>query len=311
LVVGTGTVSAAVTVSGRIVAYDDTPIANRRVYNYGDGQFNTYTDSNGRFSAETSEGARLHLVLYDISSRSHDFQQNSVPLVYSLGDFNVGQSNTNLGDIGVPQGFLVDMRALDSNGNPVEGATPGVRHNGSGIGESYISTNGNGWAQFDGVNFRGLEAAGRVELSMSIPTGGGEFSLSERVTVDGPKTVTFQIGEGVTVSDAGTSVESTSTATQTPTETTTATTDLPTDTATPTATADVPTDTVTPSDTATATGTDANASTSASTQAARRGFFGNGESAGEFGPLEDPFVLTVGGFALSVAGIAHQMLRGH
>lgn len=40
-----------------------------------------------------------------------------------------------------------------------------------------------------------------------------------------------------------------------------------------------------------------------------RGFFTNGDDVG-LNPITDPFVLTVGGFILSVAGIVHQMLGG-
>lgn len=200
------------------------------------------------------------------------------------------------------------MRALDADGNPVADATPGIRHEGAGIGESYMSTRSDGYAYINDGDTDGVELTDRVQLNMEIPTDGGAFKLEERVRIDSPTEVVFQIGDGVSVSTAD--GDATSTATQTRTETRTQT---PTQTQMETATATTePRTATTTADGATAsrTATSSRAATGTATPPSR-GFISNGDSATDLGPLDDPFVLTVGGFALSVAGIVHQMVRGY
>lgn len=83
----TGVASAAVTVTGRLVAHDGASIADRNLKNYGDSQFNVYTDADGYFSAEAAANARLNLVLYK-GDRSTLLvpDMNGVPHLYTYGD---------------------------------------------------------------------------------------------------------------------------------------------------------------------------------------------------------------------------------
>lgn len=304
-VVGSSNARAEATVSGRIVASDGSGIGGRRLHS---GEFDVVTDDDGSFAARVDGGGQVRLALY----KSHYGEKtglaptrNQVPHVYGLGEYYIGSGDEDLGELKIPEASLVRLRALDSDGDPVADATPGVRHEGYGIGSYWMTTESDGWAYIRGADFAGIELAGRVKLSMEIPSdGGGAMKYEEDVTIDGPTDVVFQVGEGVSVSQSsvGSSAESTQTTTDTP-----AATD-----------ASGATETPTPSDTTTETGSSTPAPETATSTAERpsaptespRGFISNGANADDLGPLNDPFVLTVGGFALSVAGILHNMVGG-
>lgn len=308
LMLGTDVASASVTVSGRVVAHDDEPVTNRVIKNYGEGSFDAYTNSEGEFSAETGSNARLNLTLYkgDESTLLAPVL-NGVPHVYDLGDYYTEEGDTDLGKLRTPVAYRVRLQALDSEGNPVNNATPRVRHGGSGIGSHYMSTKSDGWAYINEADFDGIELAGSTLLSMEIPVdGGGAFKLEKRVTIDGPKTVTFQVGKGVTISNPDTSGSDSNTSDTSETDSNTSkNSENDSNTSEVTETSNPNTTTVSNSSERRST------DNITDTPEVNRGFFSNGEPANDLGPLDDPFTLTVGGFALSVIGIAYQMIRGY
>lgn len=311
LMAGSGLASAAITVSGRVVAHDGDPVAGRVVQNYGKGPFYVYTSSEGKFSAESEPDAQLSLAFYkgDQSTKIAPVR-NHVPHVYVFGNYYTAKEDMELGELTVPKAHLVRLRALDEDGNPVHNATPGVRHQGAGIGDHYMSTESDGWAYINGADFDGIELTGNTLLSMEIPVEGGTNILEKQVTIDGPKTVTFQVGDGVTVSETESSKGTATPSQPTTLDTTTiqdSTLSNPSQPKTTTSTPQSPT----LRKTRTATGSTRRGSDNRNrTNDLKRGFFSNGESASDLGPLDDPFTLTIGGFALSVIGIAHQMIRG-
>jgi hypothetical protein len=317
-----------------LVSHDGDPIANRRLKNYGDSEFETFTDDEGQFSEDVESDSEIELVMYKGTRSSFLVsEKNEVPHVYNFG-MNSIDGDTDLGEIKTPKAYLVRLRALDSNGDPIALANARAAHRGSGTGWSSITTGSDGWGYADGGSSDGIELTGFVDLSMEMPTeGDGSYKLEQSVNVDEPKEVVFQIGEGVTVSNLNSTPTPTPTATPTATQTPTPTA-APTPTATPTATATssptpvptapkgtpkstaIPSKTTGPGQEMTVSGTStegagATGTGTPATTEAPRGFLTNGKQASNMGPLNDPFVLTVGGFALSVAGIAHQMIRGY
>lgn len=287
--------AADASITGRLITHKGDPIADRVVKNYGENSFTTYTDEKGRFSADTEPGSRLYLTLYKgTRSTLVDPVQNGVPHVFLFEKRTASDGETDLGEIRLPQAYRVRLRALDSDGDPVANSSPEIRHEGAGIGESYIDTKSDGWAYINGADFDGIELAGNVKLGMAIPSGsGGETSYDTNLSINEATTAVFQLEEGVTVRESST--------TPVDTETTTKTEQPVTSTPTPTAT---PTASKTETVTAGTPGTEFTSTDS------RRGFLSNNPSQ-NLGPLDDPLFLTVGGFALSVAGIIHNMVRGY
>lgn len=303
--------SSTTTVRGRVVDHRGDPVQNRIVKNYGDSSFDVYTDSEGVFKADVESGSRLKLTLYKGNENTLIApDKNEVPHVYTIGGFTVSGASSDLGDLQIPEAHLVRMQALDSDGNPVEGANPGVRHVGSGIGSYYMSTRSDGWAYIRNAEVDGIELAGDVKLSMEIPTdGGGSMVYRTEKTINEPRAFKFQVGDGITEVGSGSSQSDTEAQTNTPTEsTTTGKEDSATTERTPTLTGSKQTSKT--ESQAKEMGTPTPTATSPTTPGMQRGFFSN-NSSGDYGPLDDPFFLTVGGFALSVAGIIHNMVRGY
>lgn len=203
------------------------------------------------------------------------------------------------------------MRALDSDGNPVQGAQPGINHGGFGAGKSILTTDEDGYMKIQNTYFTGVELSGRVKTAMTIPSeGAGSTKFQENFFFDSPKTLVFQVGEGVSVRDSSESND-TPTMASTPADDAGSSTSSTTPTTTSTAS---PTSQATPQPTESAHSTSfteekgSGPATQTNTRPPRGFIVNGGENDLEF--LSNPVTLTVGGFVLSVAGIAHQMMRG-
>lgn len=291
-----------VELTGQLVSYGGDPITVGRVFIEGEYYG---VDDNGRFTADVESNSRTKIAFYK-GSRSSFLApiRNGVPHVRSLGHWET-DSGRDIGTVSLPQAYFIQIRALDADGQPVEDAEPGVRHGGYGVSDFSLTTNENGYLQIRDTDFDGIELRGRVKTSITIPTdGSGSIAFEERIRFDSPKTVVFQVGEGVTVQDS-----SSTTASPTSSPTSSPTPQEPTQSAAPTVSAS-PTSTRTAQPTSPG-GEPPSTKGSTSPTATRepRGFFSNGNP-GELAFLSNPLTLTIGGFVLSVAGIAHQMLRG-
>lgn len=303
-----------VTISGKLVSHDGDPIAGRKVYVTATGY--NETDNSGFFEEEVESGEHVSLGLYKSQGRQLLAPtKNQVPHIDEFASLGYVSSDEELGTFEMPKAYLVNLRALDSDGNPVTNAEFHCRADGFGSGNN-LSANNNGYCVIDGANFTGVELVESAEVTIKIPSSGDAVTeYKESINIDGPMTVIAQEGEGLTIKEhtPGETTEATTT-TQTPTETTTtATTRTPTPTATSTTTETTPTTTKTtvstPSQTTTRS-TEMAISANGTESKSKRGFFSNGESAGDYDFLTNPFFLTVGGFVLSVAGIAQNLIRG-
>lgn len=296
----TGIATAAdVTIRGQVVDYTGAPVARRRIAvdeQRRDGIFRyVVTDADGVFSTDVNPKQTYSLGLYKSANRKlHAPELNGVPHIEGLGEHYVGSNDTDLGTLEVPRGYEVDVLVLDRDGTPVEDADVDFR-DGSGFGAHarILTTNSDGYLVIEDASFTGFEAAGLTTVSVSLASDDSESTeYSDRFQITEP--VTIRVQEG-----AGMSMEAGATGDADPIETATAT---PTTTSTPQSTSQTRT--------ATSAGQTDAATATATSGAAQRGFLRNGENADDLGGLADPLVLTVGGFALSVAGIVHQLVRG-
>lgn len=295
-------------ITGKLVDYDGEPIA-RRTLSYNSksaGHGSTVTDGDGTFEQRVSADSTYRLGFYKYKYGPKYDEPNGVPHVCSLGEFSVQGGETDLGTVSVPRAHLVEVRTLDADGDPVGNAKADLNAQGEagdywGTGPGTMRTNNDGYVVVDGGAYSGIELAGSVELTVSIPNGdGGSTQYSKTIYVDEPLSMVAQTGEGMTVARPGetptatteTTARSTTTARKSGTaESTTAGRD---DGATNRSTSDEPR----------RVAEDADA-------VASRGFFSNDASGDELELLSDPFTLTVGGFVLSAGGIAHQLIRGN
>lgn len=295
--------ASGATLVGRLVTPDGDPIGNRRVRTSHTGY--RWTDADGRFelSVESNSGYRITM-FKSTSTQLLAPVRNGVPHICSLGVFYSESGRTDLGDIEVPRAHLVRGQAVDEGGHPMPDAQFHVYNGSSGSGHHALTTDSKGRLRVRRADFDGIELVGYSRIHAHLPVdGGGTMQYDTELDIDGPRSLTFQLGSGVR-HEEGTTEPSTTTPDTTPAQSTTTTATTRTRTS-PTADS-----TGTPTTATTQTGsTDTSSKNRTTTRPATRGFFSNTQDADvEF--LSDPFVLTVGGFVISIAGIAHQMLWG-
>jgi|GEM_PF-509370 len=304
-------------VTGKLQTSDGDPVAGRKVYVGGDGgsEYVT-TESDGQFTTKVS-GNKIYLGLYKSTPDQLIAPvRNGVPHIDEIGTYSVDSGSRDLGVIDVKRGYLVKLRGLHEDGSPATDAEFGFRADGFGPGRNWYRTDSAGYAVIDGADFRGIELARSAKLKIGVPGADGSVrTYSRYINVYGPLTVTAKVGSGLSIERGESDMSSTSTTTAT--ETTTASTTERTTEATKTSTTEAETITQT-TESSTTTQNRTQKTTSASSENAtdsieqlpNRGFFSNGESAGDYAFVTNPFTLTVGGFALSVLGVLQNMIRG-
>ncbi|WP_042661728.1 hypothetical protein [Haloferax sp. ATB1] len=304
---GAGSASAAerTTVSGKIVAKSGATASNDEINAAGAGYFTTRTDREGKFEIEVRTNSQYELCFYKADSRSDlEPTKDGVPHVYMFEEIRVGTQPVDLGDVLVPTADLVDVRAVKPDGEPLLGGVAQIRDDGFGTNPGRVYIDDDGYAVIEGSDVSGFEVVGDVTVEVEPPRHGDypDATYSYPLSVDGPTTVTATVSKNGVSWDASDGVTGSDgempPATQTPEPTTT--------TPEPTTESEHSTD-----ESGSPSGTTTPASQNASTPATpSRGFLSNGASTEELDALIDPFVLTVGGFLLSVLGIAHNLVRG-
>lgn len=307
--IGTAGAAETTTISGQITAQSGADIVNDEIEISGAGDFTgTRTDSSGYFEKEVPVDNTYRLAFYKADSSS-DFEavKNGAPHIYFLGHHSVGDSPTDIGTIELPHAHIVDFRVLKPNGEPLLGSSPDYRHDGWGANGSRLAINTEGFTVVKGASFTGAEFASNVTLEVEPPVG-DEYEAQKytrRITVDEPMTATVVIDADGAEWDVQTtaSFKGTTPATTSTVETTKTTTESTTSNPT--------TATTTRQKTTKQGTTTVQNATQSTTTASSRGFLSNDGPNSDVSFLTDPFYLTVGGFVLSVSGIAHQMLRGY
>ena len=299
-------------VQGQLVNHNDDPIANRQL-TFGSrdaGHFEVVTDRNGQFEHEVTRDATYRIGFYKYKYGHQYPEPNGVPHVCSLGQHKMESGKTDLGKLQVKKAHLVEIRALDSDGNPLGGVDARLYAEGKdgdywGTGPNTLTTNHEGYVVVDDAQYTGMELVGTIDFSISVPNDdGSSIEYSRKFFVDKPLSITIQVGEGMTITPAN------ETSSETPEPTPTKTTEEPATKSQ--TTTEPPTETLTevpeipPNITS---GSQNGTAKNASKQ--QRGFFTNDAAGDEFDMLSDPFTLTVGGFVLSVVGIAQQLIRGN
>ncbi|WP_276302424.1 hypothetical protein [Halorussus lipolyticus] len=309
-----------VTLSGTVVAKSGAAVQNDEINTYWDDvNRNVRTDGEGYFEMEVPKNRNYTLSYYKADSWSDlEATKNGAPHIYEFEGTFVGEDDTHIGELVLPEAHIVDLRVLKPDGEPLMGAKPDYRYSGWGANPGRLSLNTDGYAVIDDASFTGLELArfGTVEVE---PPAGDEYedrTYKHQFSIDGPTEVVATVDpEGVewSVGEAGETTPKGTTAGTTGEQTTRATTSDRTSRSTagksttePRTTRDDPATTAGRRGTQRGTG-QANRTTTQS----RRGFFSNGPGESDLEMLNDPFMLTVGGFVLSAVGIVHQLVRGY
>jgi hypothetical protein len=302
-VLGTARTASTVTVSGTVVAADGDPAGDVTMEASTNQHPRATTDSEGRFSLEVSANSQFYLGMYEYKSDSTPPKRDGVPFMYDFGEHSVSGEDVDLGALELPEAHVVTLRVLDENGNPAPSAEPDIAAKSGGhwfgAGPSKTYLDGEGYLRLEGADEMGAELGGPVLLSATFRDTGATYEKSYTVTE--PLDLVVQSGDGFREARSGPETTETQTTESTTVETATTTS---------TPTIETPTAEPTTKTTVSNRTTEMAMSENATQTGVKRGFLANGESADDYEFLTNPFFLTVGGFVLSVAGIAHNLLRG-
>ncbi|WP_227354046.1 hypothetical protein [Haladaptatus salinisoli] len=298
--VGSARASTTVSVSGRVVCADGEPAGDVTMEANTNSHPRTTTDGDGYFSLDVPADAGFYLGMYEYKTDGSPPKRDGVPFVYDFGERSVGKSDANLGTLRLPETHRVTLRVLHADGEPAPSAEPDIAAKSGGhwfgAGPSKVRVTRDGYLKLTDTDYTGVELGGAVLLSAEFAETGAKYEKSFNVTE--PTDLAVQAGKGFREAST-TTTESTSPAT-TKEPGTTASAETPTTSRSTTG--------GTAATTVRKSGPTATAPNS--TRNRRRGFFSNGNGDASAGVLEDPYFLTVGGFALSVGGILHQLVRG-
>lgn len=310
--------------SGRIVPENGASIGDDQVQAHSRNSSEHFrTDNDGRFEVELESNTEYQLGYYRSDSGTQLApRKKGVPHVYNLSSAYLGSDDKDLGEMVLPQAHLIDLRVLNGNDEPLYGSKMTYRHSGWGGGNSYLSLTEQGYAILEGASFTGVELAqqARVEVEPPQRTSHGDTTFKRRSSISGPTEFVVRIDDSgatwkVQEGDGPETTQATSETTQRTSETTRATDKTTnqkttTQSQSPSGTTTVGgTTSTSPSDGTSGPGNQTETTTT--TVQSQRGFFSNGQEASDLDVLNDPFSLTVAGFVLSAAGIAHQLVRGY
>ncbi|WP_312907556.1 hypothetical protein [Natronosalvus caseinilyticus] len=335
---------------GRILKHDGSPAKEDMISVGGEGY--AHSDSEGYFEKSVEGNSRYTLGYYQAFKNDrdrwqlHEPRRNEAPHIYRIGSFSVGSGTEDIGEIILPKAHLVNVRAVDSDREPLADAQPGYGHEGYGSGKHRLTTNEDGMLVITGADFTGVELTGRVTLSMIPPENDDRFptaEFQEEITVTEDTDATFVFNEhGLeafetspadsdepedTEDESETEEEDTSEGTDEKGDEAAEETEEPNETTEGTDEGAKTNESDETEESATESNTDSNETVSSQNETeasadtnqsdddlpkdpqASRGFFSNdADESYEF--LTDPFFLTVSGFVLSVGGITIQLLRG-
>lgn len=273
------------TLLGTVTAGSGATIADDYIKVYGGNTLkSTRVDKFGQFRIEVPTNATYDLTLYKAGHRdTFEATKDGVPHIYEFGEYSVGEESKNVGELVTPRAYVVDFRVLDDDGQPLLEVEPRYIHDGWATPRRPISVNDEGYVVIEGASFTGAEFADHVTLEVDDDR--------ERVSVDGPTTVTAVVGSSgvdwtVERNDPTVTTESDENAVQTLDRTETP----------------YPGPATRSSD-----GESTTNPTASATETPRPGSASNEGADG--GAIGNPFYLAVGGAALSAVGIVYGLVR--
>lgn len=270
--------SGVTTLRGRFVAAARPEGVDGSVTAISDGVVTTARlDAAGSFELTVPTNTRYELIYRrTIWGGGFDTVHNGVPHLFVTGRYTVGTVAVDVGRIRLPAASTLDCRVVDGDGAPLLGAVVRYRVHGFPTAPAAIQVDAAGFVRIPGATASGLEVVGAVTVEFTPPLNDSaidrEFQRSVTVREDTTLTATYA-DEAVTWETTGGS------------------------------------DTSTSEDELDAA-IDSTAGPASDESPPARGFLTNGSGDQSMGVLDDPVLLTVGGFLLSVMGIAHQLLRG-
>ena len=189
---------AAVSVSGKVVTAAGKPAADVSIEANTNSYPSDITDAQGRFSLEVPSNTPFYLGMYEEEGAASLSERDGVPYIYDFGEYSGSDSDIDLGTLELPEAYVVTLRVLDAEGNPVASAEPDIAAQSDGhwfgVGPSSQYLTEEGYLKIDGAEQMGVELGGQVLLSAEFRDTGAKYEKS--FDIDEPTDLIVQAGKG-------------------------------------------------------------------------------------------------------------------
>ncbi|WP_049972230.1 PKD domain-containing protein [Haladaptatus cibarius] len=187
------TASTPTATTGQLSAADGTPLTGDSVWSF-DGGTHRYatTDETGSFSLD-GDGT----VGFYQKTDNHYWQRDGVADMYATG-----HGSENIGEITVPNAHVLNVRVLDTDGNPVSDVSVRLSDHAEDSNASVGivgETDENGFYRADRAPFTGVEIAGNVSVAVRSPPTQERFvqrQYRRNLTVTNEQTLTIRLEDG-------------------------------------------------------------------------------------------------------------------
>ena len=206
----TFTTERAGDLTGTVRKHDNASVADRFVWAvaYEDGGLLDVsdlatTDVNGTYSlSDLVVGANYTVTAYDFvgSENNASGEPNGVPDVYNVANVSVGDG-TDAGTTTMPDPHVLNVTVVDSNGDPVEGASIRVYPSHAELNPALVlDTQSDGTIDFGADGTRGVEVHGDVRLVVAPPANGQykNTTYTREINVTSAHNETFTLEESCT-----------------------------------------------------------------------------------------------------------------
>lgn len=191
LLIGSSSAQNAITVTGQLTSQADADVSGLEFYlsNVETSDSARITlDSSGDISTTISEPGTFRVTVYDFSP-----EFNKLPVVYSFPNIDIGEDG-DIGEFTLPEAYQVDIRCLDTQGNPIENLPVNFRApNGTGMSPGTFTTTAEGYVKYTTADQPGVELAGEVDIEVQVPSNPDTVEQIRTVTVSGSDEIELTI----------------------------------------------------------------------------------------------------------------------
>ncbi|WP_277554665.1 S8 family serine peptidase [Halobaculum limi] len=190
--------------SGRLKYADGSNVSGQTIETFGDNfrENEVQTNEDGTYTLKVepnSTGYELAYKQTDFSDTTPNFPKDGRADLYAFTEFDTNGSDVDLGTRTVPEGHLINITVVDSNGNPVSVSDIDVMPvNGDATGHHPGYTNADGEVVLEYADSPGVEANGTLQIR--IPATGPYLETVKEFDVQNRTNATIVLNEETTIS---------------------------------------------------------------------------------------------------------------
>lgn len=193
LLVGQSSAQNEITVTGHLASQADTDVGGVELYLSNvdtDDAAQAVVDSGGDITTTISEPGTFRVTIFDYSITS-----NEIPVIYSFENIEIGEDG-DIGEFTIPKAYRVQIRCVDSDGNPIENLPVNFRApNGTGASPGEFTTTADGYVKHSDAEENGVELVEEVGIEIQPPANPEIIDRLKRITVSDSDEITLTVSD--------------------------------------------------------------------------------------------------------------------